>query len=93
MGQLKFDYAGNLHCFFQDEGYRVYALPNDAPTCTTPTNQIIYGTTAQIDITTGEQPDGAPVYYNLQGVQVDPANLTPGIYIRVQGNTATKIRL
>ena len=93
VGQLKFDYAGNLHCFFQDEGYRVYALPNNAPVCTTPTNQIIYGTTAQIDITTGEQPDGAPVYYNLQGVQVDPANLTPGIYIRVQGNTATKIRL
>lgn len=93
VGQLKFDYAGNLHCFFQDEGYRVYALPNDAPTCTTPSEVILPCVSSQIDITTGEQPDGAPVYYNLQGVQVDPANLTPGIYIRVQGNTATKIRL
>ncbi|MGN0223233.1 MAG: hypothetical protein ACI4AM_04320, partial [Muribaculaceae bacterium] len=93
VGQLKFDYAGNLHCFFQDEGYRVYALPCDAPVCTTPSEEVLPCVSSQIDITTGEQPDGAPVYFNLQGVQVDPANLTPGIYIRVQGNTATKIRL
>ncbi len=92
VGQLKFDYAGNLHCFFQDEGYRVYALPNDAPVCTTPSDQILPCVSSLIDIESGDN-TAAPIYFNLQGVQVDPANLTPGIYIRVQGNTATKIRL
>lgn len=34
----------------------------------------------------------APViYYNLQGIKVDTENLTPGIYIKCQGNNATKI--
>lgn len=34
----------------------------------------------------------APVeYYNLQGVRVNSENLTPGIYIRRQGNTVGKV--
>ena len=36
--------------------------------------------------------EGAVEYYNLQGVRVDGA-LTPGIYIRRCGNTATKISI
>lgn len=36
----------------------------------------------------------APViYYNLQGIRVDAENLAPGIYIRRQGATSTKIRM
>lgn len=36
--------------------------------------------------------DDAPVqYFNLQGIQVDANNLTPGIYIRRQGATVTKV--
>lgn len=30
-------------------------------------------------------------YYNLQGVSVSSENLTPGVYIRHQGNKATKV--
>ena len=30
-------------------------------------------------------------YYNLNGVEVNPANLAPGIYIRRVGTTATKL--
>ncbi len=34
----------------------------------------------------------APVeFYNLQGVRVNADNLTPGIYVRRQGNKATKV--
>lgn len=34
----------------------------------------------------------APVnFYNLQGIEVDSLNLAPGIYIRRQGNSASKI--
>ena len=32
-------------------------------------------------------------YYNLQGIEVSPDALTPGIYIRRQGTTATKIHI
>ena len=35
--------------------------------------------------------DGEVMYYNLQGVRVDADNLTPGIYIRRQGNSASKV--
>lgn len=31
------------------------------------------------------------VYYNVNGVAVDAANLTPGLYIRLQGSKATKV--
>ena len=41
--------------------------------------------------TVGCDTDSAPVYYNLQGRRV--ANPERGIYIRVQGNKATKIAL
>lgn len=40
---------------------------------------------------TAEGSTGEAVYYNLQGVKVDGDNLTPGIYVRRQGNTATKV--
>ncbi len=36
--------------------------------------------------------EAAPVYfYNLQGMRVNAENMTPGIYIRQQGRTTTKI--
>lgn len=35
--------------------------------------------------------DAAIEYYNLQGVRVDADNLTPGIYVRRQGNKTAKV--
>ena len=35
--------------------------------------------------------DSAIEYYNLQGVRVDADNLTPGVYVRRQGNKAVKV--
>lgn len=35
--------------------------------------------------------DADAEYYTLQGVRVSASNLTPGLYIRRQGNTATKV--
>ena len=35
--------------------------------------------------------DAPAEYYNLQGVRVDGDSLAPGIYIKRQGNKATKI--
>lgn len=38
-----------------------------------------------------EAADTEAVYYNLQGLRVDAANLTPGIYIMRRGATASKV--
>lgn len=34
-----------------------------------------------------------PTYYNMNGIAVDGNNLAPGLYVRRQGNTVTKIRI
>lgn len=39
----------------------------------------------------GFDPNLPSVYYNLQGIQVDADRLAPGIYIRTQGNLASKV--
>ncbi len=44
------------------------------------------------DITIEEVADEADaVYYNINGVRVDATNLTPGVYVKVVGTTATKV--
>lgn len=35
--------------------------------------------------------EGPVTYFNLQGIQVNPEAVAPGLYIRRQGNTATKV--
>ncbi|MDD6723535.1 MAG: glucosaminidase domain-containing protein [Bacteroidales bacterium] len=42
------------------------------------------------DVETDVLADGTE-YYTLQGVRVEAENLTPGLYIRRQGNTVTKV--
>lgn len=49
---------------------------------------------AGVDRITADTPNDAPVeYYTLQGIRVNAADLIPGIYIRRQGNTSTKVRI
>ena len=42
-------------------------------------------------IVADNDPDAPVEFYNLQGVRMDSDNLAPGIYIRRQGNKATKV--
>lgn len=94
-GHMRFDAAGNLHCYLREGGYRVYTLPNAAPVAVTPAadKYTFFGSQSGIrDITVEEATAaGNAVFYNLQGVQVPAANLTPGIYVKVSGTTATKV--
>lgn len=53
--------------------------------------QVEKGGITGVENITAEGSTGEAVYYNLQGVKVDGDNLTPGIYVRRQGNTATKV--
>ena len=75
-------------------GYRVYALPALNPTCTTPAPkaQLLTSGKSDIEAIDLDTPDADAIYYNLQGIRVDAANITPGIYLQVKGATATKVR-
>lgn len=60
---------------------------------TVPVTKVSGTTTGVEDIATDNAQDGsAPVeYYNINGQKVSGESLVPGIYIRRQGNTATKV--
>ncbi|MDE6301844.1 MAG: prealbumin-like fold domain-containing protein [Muribaculaceae bacterium] len=89
---LAFDLAGNLHAYTLEKGYACYALTNPAPVTVTPaaSKDFVHGIPVGI---AGVEADGdAPVeFFNLQGIRVAADALTPGIYIRRQGNTASKV--
>lgn len=94
ISQMAFDYSGNLHCINRKHGYYVHAVPCEARDVVTPAKAelVITGTSntgvEDIEIEAENAEDAAPVYYNLQGVQVvNPEN---GIYIVKRGNKITK---
>ena len=91
ISQMAFDYSGNLHCINRKHGYYVHAVPCEARDVETPAKStlLIKGTLVSIEsVEMVEDADVAPVYYNLQGVQVtNPEN---GIYIVKRGNKITK---
>lgn len=90
-----FDPAGNLHAFLRNRGYRVYGLTNEAPKALTAGRaaQVVVGMQSSVEnVTVAEaQADAAAVYYNLNGMRVDASKLGTGIYVKVQGTTATKV--
>ena len=92
--QCAFDPAGNLYVANRSS-FRAFALPREATETVTkaPASQVLEcGTVSVEDIAVETADTDAPVrFYNLQGVEMNDANLTPGVYVRVQGNTATKV--
>ncbi|MCI5977912.1 MAG: hypothetical protein MRZ32_03115, partial [Bacteroidales bacterium] len=73
------------------------ALPTDDNVVTTPARAayVITGLGSGVeDIAVDEEgvdADAPVLYYNLNGVQISAENLTPGLYIRVQGNKSSKV--
>ncbi len=93
--QLEFDIAGNLHAYLRNDGYRVYALPQEAPKAVTAAKKSLLiesSTTGIINATDDANTNISPIkYYNLQGMEIEkPAN---GIFIKRQGNNATKVKI
>lgn len=90
--QMRFDAGNNLHVYDRrNGGYKVYVLPYTSVATATPKAEYLISKSSGIEgVTVGA--DEAPVqYFNLQGIAVDADNLTPGVYVRRQGNTATKV--
>ncbi len=97
--QLAFDPAGNLYAWqaSSDANYSGlfgYSWKNDAPEALTPAkaNDLILAQRfTGIDNIVTDAENATPVYYTVQGVRVDNANLVPGLYIKVTGRKAEKV--
>ena len=88
---VKFDYAGNIHAVNVDNGYFKVYLAHPENIVETPASDGFQLTTGVEDVISTAD-SATPVYYNLNGVRMpDGDTLTPGIYIKVVGRTATKI--
>ncbi|MBD5192302.1 MAG: carboxypeptidase regulatory-like domain-containing protein [Bacteroidales bacterium] len=91
---MRFDAAGNLHVYERENGgYHVYAVARKSPAVSTQgISEIIGSGEAEGVDNIDEDLNNGPVeFWNLQGVKVNSENLTPGIYIRRQGQKAEKV--
>lgn len=87
--QACFDQADNLMVFDgYNNGYTLYVIPGESvATTAAPAASVLAVESGLNTVTT----NGAVEYFNLQGVRVNANNLTPGIYVRRQGNKAVKV--
>lgn len=91
---LAFDAANNLHIADRKVSkYSVHVVPGETSSFTAaPSDLSFHFVTGVEDVTVDDTAEEAEAeYYTLQGIRVDGNNLTPGFYIRRQGNTSTKI--
>lgn len=90
---MRFDAAGNLHTYLREGGYRVYSLPSARPVATTAArHDMLIDTESGVEeISAADAAAADAVYYNLQGVRVDAQSLTPGVYVKVAGSSASKV--
>lgn len=89
--QMVFDAGNNLHVFNRrNGGYKVYVLPGQlASTVAAKAEYAISKSSGVADITVDA---AAPVqFFNLQGIEVSAENMTPGVYVRRQGNSVSKV--
>lgn len=96
---MRFDIGGNLHVYQrEDGGYHAYSIPSIVPGAAPETlvaAKSIYTVKGNgesgVENVAVEAAEGTTVYYNLNGVRVDSENLTPGVYVKVTGRTASKV--
>ncbi|MGN0219072.1 MAG: glycerophosphodiester phosphodiesterase [Muribaculaceae bacterium] len=95
IGNLGYETGGNYSTFNwliaepTDNEY-IYNIYQYCPSNGMGLYQLSVKGAAVTDITLGEG-NGDAVYYNLSGVRVTPANLRPGLYIKVTGPKAEKV--
>ena len=90
---MAFDAANNLHIADRiNQKYQVYTMPGESKSYTAaPSNIMLELQTGIEDVMADAVEEAEAEYYTLQGIRVAADNLTPGVYVRRQGNTATKV--
>lgn len=86
--QMAFDLAGRL--YVANRAFvAAYTVPQDRKNVVTPSGLTFNAVSGVSNVAVD---NCAPVeYFNLQGMPVDADNLTPGIYIRRQGTSVSKV--
>ena len=95
--QAKFDAGNNLHIAgvnisdYSQQFYAVIALPGENYATTNAKAADLISIESGVENIAVDAADANAVYYNLNGVRVAADELTPGIYVKVVGSTATKV--
>ncbi len=95
--QAKFDAGNNLHIAgvnisdYSQQFYAVIALPGENYATTNAKGSDLITIESGVENIAVDAADADAVYYNLNGVRVAADELTPGIYVKVAGTTATKV--
>ena len=95
--QAKFDAGNNLHIAgvnisdYSQQFYAVIALPGENYATTNAKGSDLITIESGVENIAVDAADANAVYYNLNGVRVAADELTPGIYVKVVGTTATKV--
>lgn len=90
---IQFDAANNIHVTNQANGYYRITLANEEPIVLTAakSDKLLKGDKVGVEDIAIDAADTNAVYYNLNGIRVAAEDLTPGIYVKVVGTTATKV--
>ncbi len=90
---IQFDAANNIHVTNQANGYYRITLANEEPIVLTAakSDKLLKGGTVGVEDIAIDAANTNVVYYNLNGIRVAAEDLTPGIYVKVVGTTATKV--
>lgn len=89
---MTFDAANNLMVYDRRVGRMVtYVLPGGAMATTPAKAEYAINVESGIEAITVDNVDATAEYYNLQGIRVAAENLTPGIYVSLKGDKATKV--
>lgn len=90
--QITFDPANNLLIYSRTtRGYAVIVLPGETAALTPARSEYTINYVSSVDGISIENTNAPVEMFNLQGVAVDAENLTPGIYVRRQGNKVSKV--
>ncbi len=90
--QIVFDAGNNLHVFDRrNGGYKVYVMPYSSQSYTPAKAEYTITKSSGIESITVDGAEAPVQYFNLQGIAVDAENMTPGVYVRRQGNNASKV--
>lgn len=98
--QMAFDLSGNICAWMASKqqnvaGLNIFAMPHfggeSFATAAPQTFTLATMPTGVEDVEVEGNQDAEAEYYDLRGMRVDADRLTPGVYIKVAGTTATKV--
>lgn len=92
-GKVKFTNALNTTCIICQSGTYTNIAPAENPDTFQLPALYVKESTGSVSAVKFDATSGEAIYYNLQGIRVNADALTPGIYVRRQGNKSVKVMI